>query len=86
MDDCIWPKPTRPLRQLTADQYAAWERDGYLVLPDIIPLDLCANAAAVIRRFIGADDSRPESWYTNTQDIYDATLSPRPAHGPCGMV
>ena len=52
----------------------------------LIPLDLCANAAAVIRRFIGADDARPETWYTNTQDIYDATLSPRPAHGPCGMV
>ena len=54
MDDCIWPERTWPLRQLTEDQYAAWERDGYLVLPDTVPLDLCANAAAVIRRFIGA--------------------------------
>ena len=86
MADCIWPQRTRPLRQLTEDQHAAWERDGYLVLPDTVPLDLCANAAAAVRRFIGADDARPESWYTNTQDIYDATLSPRPAHGPCGMV
>ena len=85
--DCIWPKrSTRPLRQLTEDQYAAWERDGYLILPDIIPLDLCAKAATTIRTFVGADDSRPESWYTNTQDIYDATLAPRPVHGPCGMV
>ena len=80
-DDCIWPKRTRPLRQLTESQYAAWEHDGYLVLPGIVPLDLCANAAAAVRRFIGADDSRPESWYANTQDIYDATLSPRP-HSP----
>jgi hypothetical protein len=85
--DCIWPKrTTRPLRQLTESQYAAWERDGYLVLPGIVPLDLCANAATTIRTFIGADDSRPGTWYTNTQDIYDARLSPRPAHGPCGMV
>ena len=71
--DCIWPKrTTRPLRQLTESQYAAWERDGYLVLPGIVPLDLCANAATTIRTFIGADDSRPGTWYTNTQDIYDA--------------
>ena len=85
-EDCSWPKRTRPLRHLTEDQYAAWERDGYLMLPGIVPLDLCANAAAAVRRFIGADDSRPETWYTNIHDIYDATLSPRPAHGPCGMV
>ena len=71
--DCTWPQRTRPLRQLTDDQYAAWERDGYVVLPGIVPLDLCENAAAAIRRFIGADDSRPVSWYTNTDDIYDAT-------------
>ena len=86
MADCIWPQRTRPLRQLTEAQYAAWERDGFVVLPGLIPSDLCANAAAVIRKYIGADDARPETWYTNTQDIYDATLSPRPAHGPCGMV
>ena len=85
-EDCSWPKRTRPLRHLTEDQYAAWERDGYLVLPGIVPLDVCANAAAAVRRFIGADDARPETWYKNTQNIYDATLSPRPAHGPCGMV
>ena len=70
--DCTWPQRTRPLRQLTDDQYAAWERDGYVVLPGIVPLDLCAHAAAVIRKYIGADDARPETWYTNTQDIYDA--------------
>ena len=86
MADCIWPQRTWPLRQLTEDQYAAWERDGFVVLPGLIPSDLCANAAAVIRKYIGADDSRPETWYANTDDIYDATLSPRPAHGPCGMV
>ena len=41
MEDCVWPKRTWPLRQLTEVQYAAWERDGYLVLPDVVPLDLC---------------------------------------------
>ena len=79
MADCIWPKRTWPLRQLTEDQYAAWERDGYLVLPGIVPLDLCANAAAVIRKYIGADDARPETWYTNTQDIYDCLLYTSPS-------
>lgn len=86
-EDCVWPKRNWSLRQLTEDQYAAWERDGYLVLPGIVPLDLCANAAEAVRRFVGADDARPdETWYANTSDIYDATLSPRAAHGPCGMV
>lgn len=86
MEDCVWPKRTWPLRQLTEVQYAAWERDGYLVLPDVVPLDLCENAAAAIRRFVGASDVNPGTWYANTQDIYDDALSPRPAHGPCGMV
>ena len=83
-EDCSWPQRTRPLRQLTEDQYAAWERDGYVVLPGIVPLDLCANAAAV------SDDS----WVPAIEGgelvhehagHHDAP-SPRPAHGPCGMV
>ncbi|KAH8084536.1 hypothetical protein JL720_8038 [Aureococcus anophagefferens] len=68
------------------DCYAAWEADGYVCLPGVVPPALCAAAAAAIREFVRADDADEATWYANTGDIYDESLAPRLAHGPCGMV
>ena len=86
VDDCVWRPRTWPLRLLSEAQYAAWEADGYVCLPGVVPPALCAAAAAAIREFVRADDGDEATWYANTGDIYDASLAPRPAHGPCGMV
>ena len=85
-DDCVWRERTWPLRVLSEAQYASWEAEGYVCLPGLISREACAAAAAAIRAFVGADDAREASWYANTRDIYDESLSPRPKHGPCGMV
>ena len=84
----VWPTHDWPLTTLTPAQRASWERDGYLVVPNIINESTAAAAAAAIRAFVGADPAQPETWYTNTLDIYtDRTPSgARPHHGPCGMV
>ena len=85
MATCVWRTRTWPLRHLSEAQYAAWERDGFLVVPGVVPPDACAAAAATVRAFVGATEESKESWYANTQDIYVPSLKPRPAHGPCGM-
>eukprot|EP00933_Yihiella_yeosuensis_P036473 TRINITY_DN3021_c1_g1_i2.p1 TRINITY_DN3021_c1_g1~~TRINITY_DN3021_c1_g1_i2.p1 ORF type:complete len:387 (-),score=49.59 TRINITY_DN3021_c1_g1_i2:1212-2345(-) len=85
----VWRPRTWPLRYLTEEQYAFWEENGYLVVPDVVHPDLAANTAQSIREFVGADNSRPEeTWYTNTMDIYCDVLpnGKKPLHGPCGMV
>ncbi len=84
----VWPKRTRPLTALTEEQYAAWERDGFLVVPQAVPPHVCAEAAAAVREFVGADPADPDTWYRNTLDIYTERLpdGKLPAHGPCGMV
>ena len=88
MSSLIWPAHDWPLTTLTPAQRASWERDGYLVVPNIINESTAAAAAEAIRTFVGADPEQPETWYTNTLDIYtDRTPSgARPHHGPCGMV
>ena len=71
---------------LTEAEYAFWEENGFVVVPNVVPLAECAAAARAIRAFVGADDADVGSWYGNVGDIYDESLAPRPAHGPCGMV
>ncbi len=85
----VWPPRTWDLSTLTEEQYARWESDGYLVIPDAVPPHMTAAAASAVREFVGADDADPDgTWYTNTLDIYSDTLPDgrKPHHGPCGMV
>ena len=84
----VWPTQSWPLSTLTPAQWASWEHDGFLIVPNVINASVAAAAAAAIREFVGANDSDLASWYTNTLDIYeDRTPSgARPHHGPCGMV
>ena len=84
----IWPTQSWPLSTLTPVQWASWEHDGYLIVPNVINASVAAAAASAIRTFVGANDSELASWYANTLDIYeDRTPSgARPHHGPCGMV
>lgn len=85
----VLPERTWPLKFLSEEQYKFWEDNGYLVVPGAVPLELAARTATTIRRFVGADDDRPEeTWYKNKLDIY-SDVKPdgkRPIHGPCGMV
>ena len=84
----IWPPRTWALSALTAEQHARWERDGFLVVPNAVPLGLARDAAATIRTFVGADETNISSWYDNTLDIYSDRLPDgvtKPHHGPCGM-
>jgi len=85
----IWPSPrTWTLSFLTEAQYSFFEQNGYLVVPDAVPLALASDAASAIRSYIGADDADVSTWYKNTLDIYKDTLpnGRKPHHGPCGMV
>ncbi|KAL1514651.1 hypothetical protein AB1Y20_003741 [Prymnesium parvum] len=84
----VWPTLASSLETLSRAQLANWERDGYLIVPNVISPSLTAAAATTVRRFIGADDSHPSTWYSNTLDIYlDRTPSgKKPHHGPSGMV
>jgi len=84
----VWPTQSWPLSTLTPAQWASWEHDGFLIVPNVINASVAAASAAAIREFVGANDSDLASWYTNTLDIYeDRTPSgARPHHGPCGMV
>lgn len=84
----VWPVRNWTLSALTEAQYASWDTNGYLVVPNAVPRDLVADAAAAVRAFIGADDADPETWYKNTLDIYEDRTpeGARPPHGPSGMV
>ena len=66
------------------EQYAAWERDGYGAARHCAARFM-RNAAT---RYEGSSvpTMRGQRVVHEHEDIYDATLSPRPAHGPCGMV
>jgi hypothetical protein len=48
---------------LTADELAAWERNGYIVVKGAVPPQHCAAARAAIWEFLDADPEKPESWY-----------------------
>ena len=65
----VWPTQSWPLSTLTPAQWASWEHDGFLIVPNVINASVAAAAAAAIREFVGANDSDLASWYTNTLDI-----------------
>ena len=83
----IWPRRTWPLAALTEAQWARWESDGYLIIPDAVPLSLARAASAAVRAYVGAEDGNKSSWYANTLDIYEDLDADglKPHHGPCGM-
>ena len=87
-DEVVFPARTWALESLSEEEYARWERDGFVALPNRIPLELCRAAACAVREFVGADDNREASWYARTLDIYGERCEDgtRPIHGPCGMV
>ncbi|CAJ1409566.1 unnamed protein product [Effrenium voratum] len=88
MDAVVFPRRRWPLRVLSEEQYAFWEANGYLVVPDAIPAALAAQTAEAIYAFVGADRGDPDTWYRNKWDIYCDKLPDGkwPHHGPCGMV
>ncbi|MGI9274822.1 MAG: phytanoyl-CoA dioxygenase family protein [Endozoicomonas sp.] len=49
--------------KLTSDDFKAFEHDGYLVVPNVIPADLCTAASEVISRFLDIDLDNPNTWY-----------------------
>jgi len=46
---------------------AFFAEHGYVVVPDAVPAAQCADAAAAIWSFVGAERSRPDSWYDGPQ-------------------
>lgn len=52
-----------PVGALSADQRAFWDRNGYLVLPNVVPRSQCEAARAAIWDFLGASPDDPASWY-----------------------
>ena len=84
----VWPGRLPTLSALTEAQYASWEADGYLVVPDAVPPSITRDIANAVREFVGATDGNRSSWYENTADIYNELLADgsKPHHGPCGMV
>lgn len=44
---------------LTAADHAFWQEHGYLVVPDVVPLDLCRAAQLEIMRYLGLDPTDP---------------------------
>ena len=85
----VWPKNSNHTTTfLSNGQLRSWEKDGYLVIPNIFRPNHLQDSANAIREFVGANEHDKESWYKNTLDIYtDKTPDgKRPHHGPCGVV
>ena len=47
---------------LSAAQLAAWERDGVLVVDDVVPPEVCAAAVRSIEQFVAKDAEDPSLW------------------------
>lgn len=50
---------------LTARDLVFWDQNGYVVLRNAVTADQCRAAAQAIYEFLGADPSKPETWYNN---------------------
>lgn len=50
--------------QLTAEQIAFWEENAYLVLPQVIDAQACAESRQAILNFLQADLNEPATWYS----------------------
>ena len=55
--------PDHAFRVLTREQWEFWRRTGYLVVPDVVPSELCDRAADALWRFLDADPDDPTTWY-----------------------
>ena len=49
--------------KLTNDDFKTFEHDGYLVIPNVIPVNLCTAASEVVSHFLNIDLENPGSWY-----------------------
>ena len=56
------------LPTLTADDHAFWQENGYLVVPDVVPLELCEAVKADILKYLGLDPAAP------IEDCYDKVM------------
>jgi len=50
---------------LSQDELAFWDEHGYVVLHNAVDPQTRDTAAAAIYRFLGADPSNPDTWYSN---------------------
>lgn len=48
---------------LSAEQIAFWQKNGYLILPNVIDAAACAASRDAIWQFTGASLQDPSSWY-----------------------
>lgn len=60
---------------LSAEQIAFWQRNGYLVLPSVITAEACAESCDAIWQFLGADPQTPSSWY-QSQNLQQGLMAP----------
>jgi len=49
---------------LTQADHEFWKKNGYLVVPGVIPAEQCAATRAAIWEYLGANAGTPKSWYT----------------------
>ncbi|MBC3809163.1 phytanoyl-CoA dioxygenase family protein [Undibacterium seohonense] len=61
--------------ELSAEQIAFWQNNGYLVLPSVITAEACAASCDAIWQFLGADLQTPSSWY-QSQHLQRGLMAP----------
>jgi len=50
-------------RVLTWDDWISWRTNGYLVVPGVVPVELCRRVADRLWDFLDADPDDPTTWY-----------------------
>jgi hypothetical protein len=53
---------------LSDEQRTFWDEQGYLVLRELVPLDLCRAAEQATWEFIVKDPDDPETWYAEMEN------------------
>lgn len=48
---------------LTEEQQACWQQQGYLVIPQVLSAEQCAQSRQLIWQTLGASETEPQSWY-----------------------
>jgi hypothetical protein len=61
------PRDVNAERVLSEKDLAFWEENGYVVVPDAVPLENCRAAIEAICDFLAVDLQRPETWYAGPQ-------------------
>ena len=62
-------------RRLSAAQLAAWERDGVLVVEDVVPPAVCAAAVSSIEQFVAKDAEDSSVWASEPGLRYHGMVS-----------